>query len=107
MITLAIVIALSFVLLFGASVRRRKRNRMSALVRAPALQDAILHQVCGYIAPPRPGPDHRPVTAMVIGPGIILLSAPGRCVRSAQCALLTRRKVTAATLSQLILGLRT
>jgi hypothetical protein len=96
------------------SLRLKKRkgdsNPKGTAVRAPALQDAILHQVCGYIAPPRPGPDHRPVTAMVIGPpqtGIILLSAPGRCVRSAQCALLTRRKVTAATLSQLILGLRT
>ena len=43
------------------SLRLKKRkgdsNPKGTAVRAPALQDAILHQVCGYIAPPRPGPD--------------------------------------------------
>ena len=38
------------------SLRLKKRkgdsNPKGTAVRAPALQDAILHQVCGYIAPP-------------------------------------------------------
>jgi hypothetical protein len=84
------------------SLRLKKRkgdsNPKGTAVRAPALQDAILHQVCGYIAPPRPGPDHRPWRqnrSLPLARSRIRMSCEGNATQTtkARSATILRRKV--------------